>query len=171
MRKKSRKWRGSQNRNESSRMRDSQTMRDNPHMRDNQQMRGRKKSRASSKLRETHSRRASQSPRQSQRASHVLLKSALLKIMCPRRQKEKRTGFPQGLSGQLTGKASGRWGDNQRMWRSVNGSASRAKEKTENGWISLDTKEMYRIHSPQGAMGCQGNEGRSQRGIHDIPYL
>ena len=91
MRKKSQKWWGSQNRNESSRMRDSQTMGDNLHMRDNQQMRGSKKSRASPKLREIHSGRASGNPRQSQRASLTLPQSALLKITCPGRQKEKRT--------------------------------------------------------------------------------
>ena len=59
------------------------------------------------------------------------------------------------------------------MWRSVNGSASGAKEKTENGWISLDTKKCTGSIHPKGQWGVKGMKGggRSQRGIHDIPYL
>lgn len=53
---------------------------------------GKQEKQASLKLRETHSERASRNPRQSQRDNFTLLKSALLKIMCPGRQKEKRTG-------------------------------------------------------------------------------
>lgn len=55
-------------------------------------MKGHKKSRASLKMREKHAVGESQNPRQSQRASRGLLKSAKLKIMCPRKQSKKQTG-------------------------------------------------------------------------------